>query len=194
MSNDAEPELRPGRIPGRARNMIVRHRLPPFPGPFMEPFFRCLPLYFKPFPQSHRHALRGKIDPHIAATPFRAATVMGAINSSSRAMPSRRFASKASTSDSGRRDSSKRGMNRARAVFQNGLSAKLSSHQTRHRSKVRSLIPNAKRNCSTRFGFNPCIMALTSTTTTPAYTFRPRNRTLGGVFRFRQPSFAQQKL
>ena len=119
---------------------------------------------------------------------------MGAINSSSRIRPSRPSAAKAATSDSGSSDSSTRGMNRARALFQNALSTKFSSHQARQRSKVRSLSPNSLRNRSTRLRFNPCIMALSNTTTAPTYTLRPRNRTLGGVLRLRQFSRAQQKL
>jgi hypothetical protein len=114
------------------------------------------------------------------------------MNSSSSAMPFLRVALKASTSGRGRTLLSKRGMNRARAVFQNVLAAKFPSHHARHRSNVRLSISRASRNVSTRFGFSPCIIALISTTTTPTYTFRPRNRTLGGVFRFRHPSSAQQ--
>ena len=95
---------------------------------------------------------------------------------------------------SGTISSSSLGMNRALAPFQNPLSTKFSNHQIRQRSSVRPSIPSSCLNRSTRFGFSPCIMALTSTTTTPAYTLRPRKRTLGGVFRFRHPTFAQLKL
>jgi hypothetical protein len=38
MSDYAEPELRPCRISGIAHNSIIRHRLPPFSGPLIEPF------------------------------------------------------------------------------------------------------------------------------------------------------------
>ena len=78
------------------------------------------------------------MNPHIAAAPFRTGIVIGEMNSSSRAMPARPLALKASTSDSGNTVSSNLGMKKALPRFQNRLSEKFSSHQVRHRS-TRSL-------------------------------------------------------
>ena len=54
--------------------------------------------------------------------------------------------------------------------------------------------PKSSVSSRTRRGVGPCRIAATRMTTAPRYTLRPRNRTDGGVTRFRQPSRAQQKL
>ena len=54
--------------------------------------------------------------------------------------------------------------------------------------------PKSWESSRTLRGEAPCRMAATKMTTAPRYTFRPRNRTDGGVTLLRQPSRSQQKL
>lgn len=60
--------------------------------------------------------------------------------------------------------------------------------------EIKVAAPSASYNSPPPRASGPCIIAATSTTTIPAYTFRPRKRTDGAVWRFRQPSASQQKL
>src|SRR5262249_46017570 len=65
-------------------------------------------------------------------------------------------------------------------------------HHTRQRLSVRRLTPVISRRRAARFAVIPPSMAVASTTTADRYTRRPRNRSDGGVVRFRHPSRAQQ--
>ena len=62
---------------------------------------------------------------------------------------------KARPKDSGSVFSQIRGMNQARAIFQNELCTKVSSHQARQRSSVRRSIPRASRKICIRSGSDP---------------------------------------
>ena len=94
----------------------------------------------------------------------------------------------------GRSPASSTGTSAPRATRQKRLAANASDHQRRPRRTVRGLTAKRSRSASRRRSVSPCANALTSTTTAPRYTRRPRNRTDAGVVRRRQPSRAQQKL
>jgi len=100
----------------------------------------------------------------------------------------------ASRSDRGRAVTSTAGTRRARATFQNGVCGNCSRQKTCHRAMVRRSAPKSRFSSRTRRGEGPCRMAASKMTTAPRYTFRPRNRTDGGVILFLQPSRSQQKL
>jgi hypothetical protein len=85
-------------------------------------------------------------------------------------------------------------MNRARAVCQNRLAAKVVSHHVRQRATVRRLTPNISESLCTRTAVAPCCIVATSTTIAARYALRPRNRSEGGVLRLRQSRRAQQTL
>jgi hypothetical protein len=88
-----------------------------------------------------------------------------------------------STSERGNRVTSTGGISLARAVRKNALSTKAPPHHAAQRRNVRlgtALATNADR--------------LAASTTTAAYTRRPRKRTDGGVSRFRQPPREQHSL
>src|SRR6266540_285346 len=69
------------------------------------------------------------------------------------------------------------------------------SRQKRHqRLAVRTLTAKVSHSRFSRSGVGPSRKTGSSRTTTPKNTFRPRNRSDGGVIRRRHPSVAQQKL
>ena len=86
------------------------------------------------------------------------------------------------------------GAKRPCAAFQNRLDAKSFCHHDAHRFSVLRLTPMISRNLWSRIGDKVAPSALSTTTTGPKNTLRPRNRTDGGVTRLRQPSRSQQKL
>lgn len=70
----------------------------------------------------------------------------------------------------------------------------VSRQKRTQRRTVRSLTCKRSRSLRIRAGVTPPCRIGTSNTTTAKKTFRPRNRSDGGVNRRRQPSVAQQKL
>jgi len=85
-------------------------------------------------------------------------------------------------------------MNAARAACQNRLCANAVRHHSRQRARVRRDTPNSCDSRAARGGVAPCSMAEINTTIVARYTRRRRNRSDGGVLRWRHPSTAQQKL
>ena len=83
------------------------------------------------------------------------------------------------------------GMNRAQAARHSGVSGNCSRHQTRQRASVRRATPSVSPSRAAA-GVGPAGRADTSTTASPRYARRPRNRTDIDVERRRQS--AQQKL
>src|SRR5262245_54451590 len=65
-------------------------------------------------------------------------------------------------------------------------------HHPSHRRSVRGAIPVARRAAAAPVTVSATTLA--PTRATPTYTLRPRNRTDGGVERFRHPSRPQQRL
>ena len=106
--------------------------------------------------------------PHIARSVRPAVTVTGAKNFKTLANPSAASTRSVSYNVHGSDPSKTGGRNRALAAFQNPHWTNTPSHHCRHRSSVRRSIPSCSRIASTRAGFNPCIIADTSTTTNPA--------------------------
>ena len=81
----------------------------------------------------------------------------------------------------------------APSAFQRGVRTNASRHHSRHLAKVRLEIPNRDRNlsCWALLAFPGCRTEISSILVI-AYRLLPKNRTEGGVTRFRQVS--QQKL
>ncbi len=81
----------------------------------------------------------------------------------------------------------------APSAFQRGVRTNASRHHSRHLAKVRLEIPNRDRNlsCWALLAFPGCRTEISSMLVM-AYRLLPKNRTEGGVTRFRQVS--QQKL
>lgn len=97
-----------------------------------------------------------------------------------------------SISDAGSRDSSSGGKSRERSSCHSTLATKAVRHHDSHRFTVRRGTPASARVLADSAAASARTHAIS--TTTSAYTRRPRNRTDGGVTRRRQPSVAQHRL
>ena len=65
-------------------------------------------------------------------------------------------------------------MKRPCTARQNAVVTKVVRHQVRQRLSVRTVTPSSSRSRATRAGVSPACIAVTSTTTAPRYTRRPR--------------------
>lgn len=96
------------------------------------------------------------------------------------------------TSDAGSSRTRGGGTRWARISVKTGVSVNDPCHQRSHRRSVRAGTHEARD--AALAAANARLRRLATSTTTPRYTRRPRNRTDGGVARLRQPSRLQQRL